>query len=161
MKKLGLLLLAYFFCASLAQGQYYRRALGLRVGTSYSITYKQFLASWPFQQAIEGMAGFHLDERTLKQNAYVLEAYYVAHLDIGFDSRFAAFLGLGVFGGIYTEPGLKPYGGGGGTAMLGIEYNFRYIPLNISIDWNPILGYPRMSLTRGALTVRYLFPEGW
>jgi hypothetical protein len=144
--------------------QFYDQALGLRGGTTIGASYRRFIFYTPdIQQSIEGIVGFQFDERNRPQkvNGYVLEALYFAHIDVGFDTGFGAFAGAGLFGGMYTEQGQKAKFGGGITASIGMEYTFTHIPINISIDWKPFLGYPRMSLLSGGLSLRYVLFRDW
>lgn len=147
---------------SKAQAQYYDQGLGLRMGTSMSVSYKRFLVYLPStQQAVEGLLSLQLDELNQRKNGVVLEGLYFLHFDIGFDTGFSGFLGAGVFAGAYNETGRNPYFGGGVTGSFGIEYTFTHAPVNLSIDWKPFAGYPRSSLTSGGLTIRYVLPTTW
>jgi hypothetical protein len=146
-----------------AQAQYYDSALGLRAGTSFQASYKRFLFYDPthIQQSIEGLFGVQLDLINKQKNGYVLEALYNFHMDLGFDTGFSGYAGAGLFGGIYTQVGLDNRFGGGITATVGVEYTFKLVPINISIDWRPFLGIPRSSLIGSGITVRYVFPTTW
>lgn len=153
------------------QAQYYDQTIGLRAGTSLELTYKRFFFYTPKpQQALEVMAGFQIDEGIFfpgivydqpRNNGYVVEALWVFHLDIGFDTNFSAYAGAGGYMGAYTETGRNAFFGGGFTAVLGMEYTFSHAPVSLGIDWKPILGFPRFSLARGALTLRYILPTTW
>lgn len=153
----------FFSNLSTGKAQYYDQAIGVRAGTSFSLTYKRFLFYTPEypQMAIEGMLSFQLDEIRRRQNGVVLEALYYIHLDLGFDTGFSGFIGLGGYGGIYVEPGQPTIPGGGFTAAVGVSYTFSHIPLNIALDWKPLVGFPRISATRGAITFRYILPTAW
>lgn len=159
------LLYLFLFCwiAQSSQAQYYDHALGVRAGTTFGASYKQFRELLPNQpqQAIELLFGIQLDEQENLRNGYVLEGLYQLQFDIGFDTRFAGYIGAGGYIGLYGRTGLPVQFGAGLTGMLGLEYNFKFMPLNISLDWKPIWGMPRQSLTRGALSLRYIFPEPW
>lgn len=162
MKQFFLTLTIALITAFSAKAQYYDHALGIRGGTSFEVSYKRFIFYTPdIQQAIEGLIGFQLDEINRRQNGWVFEALWHFHLDVGFNTGFSAFAGAGGYLGVFTEPGIKPYFGGGATAAIGMSYTFTHAPVNIAVDWKPILGYPRMSLTRGAVTLRYVFPTTW
>lgn len=153
------------------QAQYYDQTVGLRGGTSLELTYKRFFFYTPKpQQALEILAGFQIDEGVFfpgiiydqpQNNGYVLEALWVFHLDIGFDTNFSAYAGGGGYLGAYTETGRNAFFGGGFTAVLGMEYTFSHAPVSVGLDWKPILGFPRFSLARGALTLRYILPTTW
>lgn len=151
------------------KAQYYDQALGFRAGTSFEVTYKRFIFYEPhIQQSIEGMAGFQLDENVVLlpydiplNNGYVFEALWYLHMDLGFDTNFSGFVGAGGYLGAYTEAGKPAFFGGGGTISVGVEYTFPMVPISVSIDWKPILGFPRFSLTQGGITFRYILPTSW
>lgn len=171
---------SYFFCLIIGllfagqtevKGQYYDQTLGFRGGTSFEVSYKRFIFYTPnIQQAIEGLIGFQLDEGISfpsilydapQNNGYVFEALWVFHLDLGFDTNFSGFAGAGGYLGAYTESGRDPFFGGGFTAVVGVEYTFSHAPVSVSVDWKPIIGYPRLSLARGGVTLRYILPTTW
>ena len=144
------------------QAQFYDQALGLRGGTTWALSYKRFVAYTPsLQQAFEVLVSAQLDELKRERNGFVLEGLYFIHGDIGWDTGFSAFAGLGPFAGIYTEVGRKPYFGGGITGSFGVEYTFTHTPINLSLDWKPFAGYPRSTLLSGGLTIRYVLPTTW
>lgn len=157
--------------SSTLQAQYYDQTMGLRAGTSLELSYKRFFFYTPKpQQALEILAGFQIDEGIFfpgilydhpRNNGYVLEALWVFHLDVGFDTNFSAFAGAGGYAGVYTESGSNAFFGGGFTAVLGMEYTFSHAPVSVGLDWKPILGYPRFSLARGGVTIRYILPTTW
>ncbi len=145
-----------------ASAQYYDQAVGMRAGTSLMASYKAFFSYYPkVQMAWEVLGGLQVDELQLQTNGYVLEGVWYAHMDLGFDTGFSGFAGAGVFMGLYTPPQENVRFGGGISATIGASYTFTHTPVNIAIDWKPILGVPRMSLTRGALTIRYVLPTAW
>jgi len=163
------IVLAVLFSATMTQAQYYDQALGIRAGTSVEASYKRFIFYTPqIQQAIEGLIGFQVDENVPFfeydrpiHNGYVFEAMWVFHIDLGFDTNFSGFAGAGFFLGGYVETGQQPIFGGGGTIAVGVEYTFTHVPISIGIDWKPLFGYPRFSLARGGLTLRYILPTTW
>lgn len=170
MKQLFYLIVAILFIGQTQiQAQYYDQTIGFRGGTSFEISYKRFIFYTPqIQQAIEGLAGFQLDENVPLfaydipiNNGYVFEALWVLHLDLGFDTNFSGFAGGGIFLGAYTETGRDAFFGGGFTAVVGVEYTFSHAPISVAIDWKPLLGYPRFSLTSGGITIRYILPSTW
>ncbi len=158
------LIIITLLCFSLSdsKAQYYDHAIGFRAGTSFELSYKRFIFFTPkWQQAIEGLVGYHIDEWDKRYNGFVIEGLYLLHMDLGFDTGFSGFVGGGIYAGIYTETGRKPFFGGGASAVVGVEYSFTHAPVSISIDWKPLFGWPRYpykSLARGAVTLRYIFP---
>lgn len=155
---------------SLLKAQYYDQSMGIRAGTSFEATYKRFIFFRPdIQQAVECMAGFQIDENVVMlpydipiNNGFVTEGLWLFHIDLGFETNFSGYVGAGLYLGLYVQTGLDaPFFGGGGTVAVGVEYTFTHVPLSVTIDWKPIFGYPRFSLARGALTLRYLIPTTW
>ena len=142
--------------------QFYDQAIGGRFGTSVSISYKKFFSYTPSPQlAWEILMGFQLDEIKLETNGYVVEGMCYYHFDIGFDTGFSGYAGAGIFMGVYTPQGEKARFGGGVSGTLGAAYTFTHTPVNIALDWKPILGNPRSSLTRAAISIRYVIPTTW
>jgi hypothetical protein len=171
MKSFLCIIFALLFLGNTAlKAQYYDHAIGIRGGTSLEFSYKKFIFYHPnIQQAVESLIGFQADENVPIfaydkpiHNGFVTEGLWVLHLDLGFDTNFSGYAGAGVYFGIYTETALNPaFFGGGFTAAVGVEYTFSHVPISIGLDWKPILGYPRFSLARGALTFRYILPTTW
>ena len=151
------------------RAQYFDNAIGGRFGTDFMLTYKQFFLYDPDPQlAFEVMAGLQLDERVLSRkatvaqtNGYVVQGLCYYHRDLGFDTGFSGFAGLGPFLGSYTPQGKNVRFGGGLAFAIGASYTFTHIPLDLSIDWMPILGAPRLSAARGGITLRYVIPTIW
>lgn len=165
MKSLYQYLLLFFLITgvtSATTAQYYDQAIGARAGTSFSLSYKAFFSYHPsIQMAWEVLGGVQIDEWGQKTNGYVAEGVWYGHIDLGFDTGFSGFAGAGIFMGVYTPPNEKAAFGGGLSAVIGASYTFTHTPFNIALDWKPILGSPRSSLTRGALTLRYVIPTTW
>ena len=71
---------------------------------------------------------------------------------------------IGFWNGDYTnhywgEPGTT-YTVVGIDGILGLEYSFSEIPINIGLDWKPafnIVGYSGWWADGGALSIRYIF----
>ncbi|BDS14506.1 hypothetical protein [Aureispira anguillae] len=167
----GIILGLFMMGQTELNAQYYDQTIGLRVGTSVEASYKRFIFYTPkIQQAIEFLGGFQVDEGIFfpgvvydqpLNNGYVFETLWVFHLDLGFDTNFSGFAGAGGYLGAYTETGKTAFFGGGFTAVVGVEYTFSHAPVSVSVDWKPIIGFPRLSLARGSLTLRYVLPTTW
>lgn len=172
MKRFLCLIIAIIFIGqSELKAQYYDQTIGVRAGTSLEFSYKRFFFYTPdIQMAMECLAGFQVDENVKFpifvyddpiSNGYVLEGLWVLHLDLGFDTNFSGFAGGGPYMGVYTESGRDPFFGGGFTLVAGVEYTFTHAPVSIGVDWKPLFGYPRFSLARGGVTLRYILPTTW
>ncbi|EJF52820.1 hypothetical protein SapgrDRAFT_1095 [Saprospira grandis DSM 2844] len=152
-----------FMGFSSLSAQHYDQAIGLRGGTSFQLSYKEFFSYYPSpQMAWEVLVGVHIDERRRSfTNGYVVEGMWYYHRDIGFNTNFSAYGAAGLHMGVYTPVGEKRRFGAGLAIALGAEYTFNFTPVNIALDWKPVLGSPRSSLLRGALTIRYILPTTW
>jgi len=137
--------------------QDYTTGIGVRGGFSNGLTIKHFISE---RAAIEGIIssrwkGFNLTGLyEIHQQAFDVEHlnwYYGAGGHIGF------WKGRDVSWGDNRDDDYTVIGIDG---ILGIEYNFQEIPINISLDWKPtmnIIGYSGFWGDGGAFSVRYIF----
>ncbi len=154
MKKIFIATLFVFFAFSQIQAQDYNSAIGLRGGLFSGVTLKHFINH---SDAVEGLlvtrwegveiTGLY-EVHDMAFNVPGLNWYYGGGAHIGFydennvDNRYDSASVLGVDG------------------ILGIEYNFMDIPLNIGLDWKPslnLLGGNSPWGDGGALSIRYVF----
>jgi hypothetical protein len=143
---INLLITVGLLLPNLIEAQYYERVIGARAGSTAGLSYKQVFAK---RQAIEGIVGLRLGR------GVTLSALYEYHFDIGFDSGFDWYVGGGLTSGWFFDQSPSRFGAGV-MAVAGIEYTFRPWPINISIDYMPILGYRSTALS-GAASLRYGF----
>ena len=161
MKKVFFTLALVVACLFTASAQEYKSAIGLRLGSPLSISFKQFISE---PGAIEVFAGFR---NYSGYGWFNIGGLYQHH-----------------FGLEDVTPGLKWYVGGGASAFfwnydydlpgeddtnvsigilgnLGLDYKFTTAPINLSVDWVPsifINGYGSgFGAGYGALSVRYTF----
>lgn len=141
--------------AALSNAQEYKTALGLRGGFSSGLTVKHF---YERKTAFEGLLttrwqGFSVTGLFEIHN----QAFDVTHLTwyfgggvhLGFyDGDFVTW---GKYGSAYTVVGID--------GILGIEYTFSEIPLNVGLDWKPALNLVGYSgwWSEGGFSVRYVF----
>jgi hypothetical protein len=81
-----------------------------------------------------------------------LKWYYGAGAHIGFWNGDYTYRDWGYQGTSYTVAGLD--------GILGLEYSFREVPINLSLDWKPAFnfaGYSGFWADGGALSIRYIF----
>jgi hypothetical protein len=155
MKRVLLTLIMTVSIMLLVRGQEYKTALGLRGGFSSGLTIKHFTGS---KAAFEGLL-------TTRWQGFVITGLYEIH-NIAFDvNRLRWYYGGGAHIGFYN--GSHVYWGTYGTeytivgidGILGMEYTFSEIPINIGIDWKPVLnivGYSGL-WSEGGISVRFVF----
>lgn len=135
--------------------QDYKTGIGIRAGFSSGLTIKHFIKQ---KAAFEGLLktrwqGFditglyeiHNEAFDVRQ----LKWYYGGGAHIGFYN--GNNVSWGTNGIAYTIIGID--------GILGIEYTFSEIPVNIGIDWKPVLnliGYSGL-WSEGALSFRFVF----
>lgn len=128
MKK-GILLLSMFTIFALStKAQEYVNAVGVRLGPSSpaissGFTIKHFLNE---TNAIEGIVGIN--------NGLGLCALYEWHHPIESVEHLQWYVGAGGYAAFRSSQSFI-----GGAGVVGLDYKFEQIPLNISLDWKPEL----------------------
>ncbi len=150
------IILMMFFFASVSQAQEYKTAIGLRLGSPLSVSYKTFVSE---KGAFEGVAGF----RSFSGYSWFnVGAYYQIHNPIQSVSGLQWYYGAGA--NVYFWSYDAGFVGDGSTSIgisgvLGLDYKFADIPLNVSVDWIPTFflnGYGNgFAGGYGALAARY------
>ena len=156
MKKLILSIIICFSTIIIATAQDYSTGIGLRGGLFYGLTVKHFLDG---KAAIEGLL-------STRWSGLEITGLYEIHNQIPDVERLNWYFGGGAHMGFYNgknatwgETGTN-YTNIGIDGILGLEYNFKEAPLNLSIDWKPainIIGYSGFWGDNGALSIRYVF----
>ena len=127
-KKLGLVLFIFAVASfQTLSAQAYKSAIGLRLSNSSptlnnAITGKYFLNE---SSALEGMLSFG--------SRFAVGALYEKHKPLE-AIGLTYFFGAGAFVGL---EGGKAYLGP--TGIIGLDYKFETLPLNLSLDWKPEL----------------------
>lgn len=156
MKKIGLAILLSFLAFSFSHAQDYRTGVGVRGGFANGITIKHFVSS---KAAFEGIIAS-------RWRGLELTGLYEIHGRAFNTNRLNWYVGfgghVGFWNGKYTKWGEleRSYAVVGIDGILGLEYNFTEIPINISIDWKPaynLFGYTGFWADGGALSIRYIF----
>lgn len=127
--------------------QPYMHSAGIRAGYSSGISYKGFM--------LHKMSAFEVDF-LYNRHGFNLGALYEYHMEpFQKSSRTFVYVGGGAFGGDWDEEfsiGL--------SAVAGIEYTLRDLPLNFSLDWKPMLNVYAVfepDLLDFGLSIRYRF----
>ncbi|MCK9311684.1 MAG: hypothetical protein M0P26_05340 [Bacteroidales bacterium] len=156
MKKIIIIILITFCFVATSFSQNYNTGIGLRAGYYNGLTIKHFLSG---NTAFEGIIS------TRWQGVEVTGLYEIQNhiTNAGGLDWFFGFGGhLGFWNGDHTSWGTpdKNYTILGIDGIIGLEYSFRQIPINIGIDWKPTLnlvGYTGFWSDGGAFSIRYIF----
>ena len=149
-----LILLVALFCTTVLYAQTnYKRAIGVKVFTSISATYKQFLTE---KNNVEA-------ELTMWREGYRVSGLYELNF-YSFKSveGLAWFIGPGAHVGVSKDDASKDGNSlfnFGLDGIIGFDYKFNKIPVNVSIDWQPSVNLVGVSEfpSLGGIAVRYTF----
>lgn len=156
MKKLMFGLLLTLFVAAGVKAQDYNTGIGLRGGWGTGLTVKHFLNG---KSAVEGI----LDSRW---RGFSVTGLYEIHAQAFDIDRLNWYYGVGGHIGFWNGEYVRwadnhnNYTVIGIDGILGLEYNFDFIPFNLSIDWKPALNLAGSSGfwgDGGAISIRYIF----
>jgi hypothetical protein len=156
MKKLVVLFLLAFGLGAISNAQDYHTGVGLRAGYENGLTIKHFIGQ---KSALEGIISsrwqgfgitglYEIQNRAFNTPGWNWFFGFGAH--VGFWNGNHAYWG---------EPGTS-YTVVGADGILGLEYCFREVPINLSLDWKPAFnfyGYSGYWGDGGALSIRYIF----
>ncbi len=153
MRKLLFILLIIATVPVVTNAQSYTNAIGLRGGFGGGLTYKHFIKK---TVALEGIL-------VTKSNGFDISGLYEIHAEAFDQQGLNWYYGFGGHIGNWRTNDYNDninYTFIGIDGILGLEYNFREIPINISIDWKPslnIVGYFGPWNEGGAISLRYRF----
>ncbi|MDY0100128.1 MAG: hypothetical protein RBR81_13100 [Bacteroidales bacterium] len=156
MRKILLVLFLSIAFSSVTIAQDYRTGIGLRAGVPYGLTVKHFLTE---SNALEGILASRWGGFIIT-GLYENEHWTGEYPGLNWYWGFGAHLG---FWSVGSNPRVdETYSGSviGADAILGIEYTFDEIPLNLSFDLLPtvnLIGYSGWGGINGALSIRYVF----
>lgn len=149
--------LAWVATADTASAQQYRTAIGLRAGTSAGFDVKHFVNRY---NAIEGL----VESRWNGVNFVGLYEWQKGPID---SNGIEWFIGVGGHIGTwntrhynpwFNEPYPRSYHVAGVDGIIGLEYTFRDVPINLAVDYRPsfnITEYTGFWLDNVGLSVRY------
>lgn len=156
MKKVLIILILAGLTGVSANAQDYKTSLGLRAGLPYGVTIKHFMDKY---NALEGILAS-------RWQGFVVTGLWENERWTGNYPGFDWFWGLGAHVGFWdagNNPNLShSYSGSviGVDGILGIEYTFDEIPLNLSLDLLPsinLIGSTGWGGINGGLSIRYVF----
>jgi hypothetical protein len=153
---LVLVMILGFVISSYSQD--YKTGIGVRAGYPAGLTVKHFMNR---KTAIEGML-------STRWRGFVATGIFEVHDQLADVDRLNWYYGFGAHIGFWNgsyersywgEPGVN-YTVVGIDGILGLEYNFEDLPINIGIDWKPafnVTGYQGFWGDGAALSLRYIF----
>lgn len=161
MKKLIITFTLVFVCFFAAYSQNYKTAIGLRLGAPTSISLKHFINE---KGALEAFVGY----RSWGFGSWFnVGGLYEHHLPITSVEGLQWYFGGGVNAFFWNYDNAYNFGGNdysstslGIMGAIGLDYKFANAPVNLSLDWLPLiyLGngyYDGFGGGYGALSVRY------
>ncbi len=129
MRKFGIILTSILLTGFVANAQNstanslkYKTAAGIKVWNGAGITLKTFIQE---KAALEFIGFFNSDGTRIS-------GLYEFHGDLNTESNLKWYIGPGAHVGLYDS---HTYAGIDG--VVGIDYKFRNLPLNLSLDWQP------------------------
>lgn len=134
MKKLiTIFIFACLFNVSDLAAQNYKTALGVRLSSSgpavnNSVSLKHFISE---TTAIEALLTF--------SDKAALGALFEIHKPIQSTDGLAWFYGAGAYLGLNTDKNSADRALMGGMGVIGLDYKFDNLPLNLTLDWKPEL----------------------
>lgn len=145
----------FIFTASLNAQAPYKRALGLKFPGGLSVSYKKFISNT-----------HNLEAQFTAWN----EGFRVAGLyEFNFYSfekipELSWFVGPGVHIGFWkhddTTKNFNSHADIGIDGIIGLDYKFKNVPVNVSIDWEPavtLIGSAGFTPVFGGVAIRYTF----
>ena len=156
MKKHLFVLLTALLFAFAGKAQDYQTGIGLRGGLGAGLTIKHFVNS---KAAVEGI----LDSRW---HGLSVTGLYEIHNEAFNTDRLKWYYGFGGHFGFWDGQYYRDYHTSSNYAILGLdgilglEYSFKEIPINLSLDWKPVFdltGSSHFWGDGGAISIRYIF----
>ncbi len=156
MRKILMTAIIMICFVTFSNAQDYNTGIGLRGGLANGLTIKHFLGE---KTAIEGIL-------SSRWKGFNITGLYEIHKQAFDTERLNWYYGVGGHVGFWNGNDVDwvndndDYTVIGIDGILGLEYNFKEIPINLSIDWKPamnIIGYSGFWGDGGALSIRYIF----
>lgn len=158
MRKFILTIVFVITLAAVSSAQDYRTGIGLRAGYPVGLSVKHFVSS---KTALEGILAS-------QWRGFLVTGLFEAHKRLADVDNLNWYYGFGAHVGFWNsntnraywmEPGAS-YTVIGIDGILGLEYSFEDIPINLSLDWKPafnLTGWTGFWGDGGALSIRYIF----
>lgn len=128
MKKIILFCSFVSIISGAASAQAYQKAVGIRLGPNSAAITAGFTGKYFLNEkaAVEGIIGVN--------NGFGICGLYELHFPIDAVNNLAWFAGAGGYVAFRSSTTFV-----GGAGIIGLDYKFDEIPLNLSLDWKPEL----------------------
>lgn len=157
MKRYLLIIVFVLGFSAISSAQDYKTGIGLRAGYPAGLSVKHFINE---RAALEGILA-------TQWRGLLITGLFEAHRQLADVNNLNWYYGFGAHVGFWNANS-RSYWGDPGTAytvvgidgILGLEYSFEEIPINLGIDWKPafnLTGYTGFWGDGGALSIRYIF----
>jgi hypothetical protein len=147
-----LLALAAFLLVLAATAQSpYNKAIGIRFPAGTGLTYKKFITQ---KAAMEFLALY-------AKESFRLSGLYEFHFPFAKAEGLNWYVGPGAHAGFYKTQYQKSYSSKmdiGIDGVIGLDYKFNGLPVNVSLDWQPSVSLSGNSGTHtsyGGVAIRY------
>jgi len=151
MKKLAVIAICFFFVNTVsaqnktANSGEYRTAIGIKFWDGAGLNIKTFLTE---KTALEAIAFFN-------STGTRITGLYEIHGNLSTEGNLKWYVGGGAHASLY-----KNTKGGGIDGVIGVDYKFMNLPLNLALDWQPSLEIGVGSLngfagSYGGFAIRY------
>lgn len=156
MKKLFIALSLAVFITGSAAAQDYNTGIGFRGGLVNGLTVKHFMSQ---KGAVEVLVA-------TRYKGFEITGLYEIHNPFVNADRLKWYYGAGAHLGFYNGENTDwdddegNYASLGLDLILGLEYSFEAVPVNLSLDWKPefnLFGYSKFIGDGVALSVRFIF----
>ena len=156
MKKIVITTLLLIGMGTVSNAQDYTTGIGIRGGLYNGIAIKHFIG---IKSAFEVILA-------TRWQGYNITGLYEIHTQAFNTPHLNFYYGFGGHLGVWNGANVSWVNDNlnhtviGVDGILGLEYNFKEVPFNISVDWKPalnLIGYSGFWGDNGALSFRYIF----
>lgn len=149
-----LILCTTLCCMTAIKAQNYHQAIGIKFPAGFSVTYKKFITE---TNNLEGQV-------TIWNKGFRVSGLYEFNFYSFNDVKeLSWFVGPGAHIGFWKDTYQKDYNSKvdfGIDGVIGLDYKFTGVPLNVSLDWQPsvtLVGNSGFTPSFGGIGVRYTF----
>ena len=154
MKKIAIAILIIVSIPAAHAQAPYNRAIGVKFPGGFSITYKKFVSD---------RHNFEAQFTSWKEGFRAAGLYEINFFSFDKVPELSWFVGPGAHIGFWKAAYEKTYDSQvdiGIDGIIGLDYKFKNVPINVSVDWEPavtLVGSAGFTPVFGGIAVRYTF----